>query len=351
MKYCPHCHTSLDDHASVCPRCGFSWNEEPPTLPQTPPQNGQGYHSGFNRSAYDPNDERTTLNQEAGTSWQQNQNGHMHQQNQNGAIHQQQNMNRGSQQTAGYGHQIPPQYRNGQNGYNQAGYNQNVHGNNGYGQQGYGNGCQNGNGSGGYGGGYSNGGYNAGGPEKKGNGKKIAIWITVIVLILALAGGGAWYFLLRDPGESETADVLDQSSQNHTTISLDLGDSSKKDSSSEKKSEEKKSEESKSEEKKSEEKKSSEDFNVETAPQTSQKPAEPKKTEPETDDGTYVTQYVMKIRRGPNLSAEQVGRLNEGAVVHFRDYYNGSDGSRWGAISDDQWVCIYDSSMTYLRKQ
>lgn len=70
------------------------------------------------------------------------------------------------------------------------------------------------------------------------------------------------------------------------------------------------------------------------------------------EPGKYKAAYVMKIRKAPDLTSEQVGRVEEDQVVTIRKVsQDKEDDSIWGEIADGQWVCLKDKDYTYMKAE
>lgn len=63
--------------------------------------------------------------------------------------------------------------------------------------------------------------------------------------------------------------------------------------------------------------------------------------------GCYRLNYDMNLRFEPNRYSEITGSLGAGYSVMLFNVVNNSDG-KWGMLQDGRWICISDSTYTYL---
>lgn len=68
------------------------------------------------------------------------------------------------------------------------------------------------------------------------------------------------------------------------------------------------------------------------------------------EPGTYVANYNMVLREGPDYDANRVGSLNKDQSVVIQSVQEGASQSYWGKTSSGSFVCIQDPDYTYLRK-
>lgn len=68
------------------------------------------------------------------------------------------------------------------------------------------------------------------------------------------------------------------------------------------------------------------------------------------DPGTYVANYNMVLRKGPDYDADRVGSLKKDESVVIQSVQEGASQSYWGKTSSGSFVCIQDPDYTYLRK-
>ncbi|HAM30706.1 MAG TPA: hypothetical protein DCP49_04675 [Erysipelotrichaceae bacterium] len=87
-------------------------------------------------------------------------------------------------------------------------------------------------------------------------------------------------------------------------------------------------------------------------PQTDEKKSdtETKETDEETIPTEFAAKYAMKIRKEPNLDAEQVGSIKENEKVMITELKDGDNESVWGKIEDGKWVCMQDKEYTYFEE-
>lgn len=77
---------------------------------------------------------------------------------------------------------------------------------------------------------------------------------------------------------------------------------------------------------------------------------ETKETDEETIPTEFAAKYAMKIRKEPNLDAEQVGSIKENEKVMITELKDGDNESVWGKIEDGKWVCMQDKEYTYFEE-
>lgn len=68
------------------------------------------------------------------------------------------------------------------------------------------------------------------------------------------------------------------------------------------------------------------------------------------DPGTYVANYNMVLRDGPDYGANRTGSLKKDQSVVIESVHEGASDSYWGKTSSGSFVCIQDPDYTYLRK-
>ena len=89
--------------------------------------------------------------------------------------------------------------------------------------------------------------------------------------------------------------------------------------------------------------------------ETEENELDKEKVEKEFDNKTesnsgkkYVANAIMKVRNAPGYEAEQVGRIELEEVVTVYEIKNSTNGSVWGRIGTNRWVCLYDNDEYYL---
>jgi len=58
----------------------------------------------------------------------------------------------------------------------------------------------------------------------------------------------------------------------------------------------------------------------------------------------------MKVRSGPSLDHSQVDRLSEGTIITVLEEETAGDGSVWGRVGEDKWVCLSDDDYVYASR-
>lgn len=181
--------------------------------------------------------------------------------------------------------------------------------------------------------------YQSAPPQKKKNGGMIALIVILILALVGASGFAGWYFFLRsDFSSSETSSQLissaassSESEEEHALLAPVPSHSTQEENSS---------------------------SSAPSAPQSNSaqvqtpavNPSIPEaystaSSEPQTQ--RYRLNYVMKIRNGPSLTHSQVGRLTDGNIISVYNEVRADDGSRWGQIAPDQWICLSDADYTY----
>ena len=85
------------------------------------------------------------------------------------------------------------------------------------------------------------------------------------------------------------------------------------------------------------------------APIVNKKEAEIK--EPEEEIPTkYITNFVMKKRTTPTYNGKENGFVEKGETIKIYGIENSNNGSVWGQLKDDTWICLEDNDESYCKK-
>lgn len=68
--------------------------------------------------------------------------------------------------------------------------------------------------------------------------------------------------------------------------------------------------------------------------------------------GTYKANYDMNIRKGIGYTAEDTKKnVQKGRTVNIYDLASSTNGSVWGKVSNEEWVCLKDNDYDYFSYQ
>lgn len=68
------------------------------------------------------------------------------------------------------------------------------------------------------------------------------------------------------------------------------------------------------------------------------------------DLSLYTANYNMVVREGPDYSANEIRTIKKGEIVQILDMNGSINGSVWGMIENNQWVCLEDNDYIYFQK-